>query len=62
LYNSLLLEEAGSNVILITGELELKNPKTRMNMIGKRKLKITAEGLLNIEVRLAFEMASMAFH
>jgi hypothetical protein len=62
LYNSLLLEEAGSNVILITGELELKNPKTRMNMIGKRKLKITAEGLLNIEVRLALEMASMAFH
>jgi hypothetical protein len=56
------LEEAGSNVILITGELELKNPKTRMNMIGKRKLKITAEGLLNIEVRLALEMASMAFH
>jgi len=46
----------------MTGELELRNPKTSMNMMGNRKLKITAEGLLNIEVRLAFEMASMAFH
>jgi hypothetical protein len=46
----------------MTGELELRKPKTRMKIMGKRKLKMTAEGLLNIDVRLAFEIASMAFH
>ena len=48
LYRSLLLDEAGSKTILITGELELRNPKTRKNMIGNRKINITAEGILNI--------------
>jgi hypothetical protein len=33
-----------------------------MKMMGKRKLKITAEGLLKIDFKLAFAMASIALH
>jgi hypothetical protein len=61
-YNSFLLEDAGSKVTLMTGVVELRNPNTKMKMMGKRKLKITAEGLLKIDFRLAFAMASMALH
>jgi len=55
----LLLEEAGSNAILITGLLELKNPNTSIKMMGNKKLKITADGLRNMEERLALAMAIM---
>lgn len=58
----LSLLEAGSNVTLITGVVELRKPKTRMKMIGKRKLKMTAEGLLKIDFKLAFAMANMALY
>jgi len=58
----LSIEDVGSNTTLITGELELKNPNTRIKMIGNKKLKITAEGLLKMEVRLAFAMAIMALN
>ncbi|MEY3921611.1 MAG: hypothetical protein RL634_1372, partial [Bacteroidota bacterium] len=51
----------GSKTILMTGELELKNPNTSIKIIGNRKLKMTAEGLLKIEDKLAFAMAIMAF-
>jgi hypothetical protein len=54
------LEEAGSKAIFMTGLLELRNPNTRMKIIGNKKLKITADGLLNMEERLAFAMAIMA--
>jgi hypothetical protein len=47
-------------VTLITGVVELRKPKTSMKMIGKRKLKITADGLLNIERRLAEAIAIIA--
>jgi hypothetical protein len=47
---------------LITGELELRNPNTRIKMMGNKKLKITAEGLLKMEVRLALAMAIMALN
>jgi len=33
-----------------------------MKMMGNRKLKITAEGLLKIDFKLAFAMASIALH
>jgi len=56
------LEEAGSKVTLMTGVVELRNPKTRMKMMGNRKLKMTAEGLLKIDFKLAFAMASIALH
>jgi hypothetical protein len=36
------------------------NPKTRIKTSGKPRLKMTAEGLLNMARRLAREMASMA--
>jgi hypothetical protein len=58
----LSIEEAGSNTTLITGELELRNPNTRIKMMGNKKLKITAEGLLKMEVRLALAMAIMALN
>jgi hypothetical protein len=61
-YNSFALDEAGSKVTLITGVVELRNPNTRMKIMGKRKLKITAEGLLKIDFKLAFAMASIALH
>jgi hypothetical protein len=35
-------------------------PKTRIKIRGKPKLKMTAEGLLNIALKLALEMASIA--
>jgi hypothetical protein len=54
------LDEAGSKVTLITGVVELRNPNTRMKIMGKRKLKITAEGLLNFDFKLAFAMSSIA--
>ena len=38
----------------------LKKPNTKIKISGKAMLKITAEGLLNIERRLAFVMANMA--
>jgi hypothetical protein len=56
-YNSFALEDAGSKVTLMTGVVELRNPNTRMKMMGNRKLKITAEGLLKIDFKLAFAMA-----
>jgi hypothetical protein len=40
--------------------VELKKPKTRIKMIGKRKLKITADGLLKIDFKLALAMDIMA--
>jgi hypothetical protein len=61
-YNAFLLEDAGSKVTLMTGVVELRNPNTRMKMMGNRKLKITAEGLLKIDFKLAFAMASIALH
>jgi hypothetical protein len=45
---------------LITGVVELRNPNTRMNIIGNKKLKITAEGLLKMDLRLALAMANIA--
>jgi hypothetical protein len=44
----------------MTGVVELRNPNTRIKMMGKRKLKITAEGLLKIDFKLAFAMANIA--
>jgi hypothetical protein len=38
----------------------LKKPKTRININGNAMLKITAEGLLNVERKLAFVIASIA--
>jgi hypothetical protein len=38
----------------------LKKPNTKIKMSGKAMLNTTAEGLLNIERRLAFVMANMA--
>jgi hypothetical protein len=38
----------------------LRKPNTKIKISGKAMLKITAEGLLNIERRLAFVMANMA--
>ena len=38
----------------------LKKPNTKIKISGKAMLKITAEGLLNIERKLAFVMANMA--
>jgi hypothetical protein len=38
----------------------LRKPNTKINISGNAILKITAEGLLNIERRLAFVMANMA--
>jgi hypothetical protein len=38
----------------------LRKPNTKIKIRGKAMLKITAEGLLNIERRLAFVMANMA--
>ena len=61
-YNAFELVEAGSKVTLITGVVELRNPKTRIKMMGNRKLKMTAEGLLKIDFKLAFAMASIALH
>jgi hypothetical protein len=61
-YNSFLLEDAGSKVTLMTGVVELRNPNTRMKMMGNAKLKMTAEGLLKIDFKLAFAMASIALH
>jgi hypothetical protein len=48
--------------ILYTGAIDPLpiNPKMRMKMNGKTKLKITAEGLRKIARRLALVMASMA--
>jgi hypothetical protein len=40
--------------------VELRKPKTRMKMRGKRKLKITADGLRKIDRKLAAAMAIMA--
>ena len=62
LYKSFVLAEAGSKVTLMTGVVELRNPNTRIKMMGKRKLKMTAEGLLKIDYKLAFAMASIALH
>jgi hypothetical protein len=56
----LFVSVALSNAIRITGAVELRKPKTRIKINGKRKLKITAEGLRKIESRLARAMASMA--
>lgn len=56
------MDEEGSKTTLITGALELRYPKTRIKIMGNKKLKITAEGLLKIEVRLALEMAIMALN
>jgi hypothetical protein len=61
-YNSFLLDDAGSKVILITGVVELRNPNTRMKIMGNRKLKMTAEGLLKMDFKLALAMANMALH
>jgi hypothetical protein len=38
----------------------LRNPNTRIKISGNAILNMTAEGLLNMERRLALEMASMA--
>jgi hypothetical protein len=40
----------------------LINPKTKMNINGKATLKITAEGLLNVDLKLAFVIESIAFN
>jgi hypothetical protein len=61
-YRLLSVDDVGSKVTLITGVVELKNPKTRMNIIGKRKLKITAEGLLNMDRKLADAIAIIALN
>jgi hypothetical protein len=61
-YRLLSVAEVGSKVTLITGVVELKNPKTRINMIGNKKLKITAEGLLKIERKLADAIAIIALN
>jgi hypothetical protein len=52
--------EAGSNATLITGVVELKKPKTRIKIMGNKKLKITAEGLLKMDFKLAFAMDIIA--
>jgi hypothetical protein len=44
----------------MTGTGELRKPKTMMKMKGKRMLNTTAEGLRNIDSRLAFAMAVKA--
>jgi hypothetical protein len=51
--------DEGSNTTRITGAVELKNPKTKMKIIGNKKLKITAEGLLKMDLKLAFAIASI---
>jgi hypothetical protein len=56
------LFEAGSNETLITGVVELKKPKTRIKMMGNRKLNMTADGLRKMDFRLAFAMAIMALY
>jgi hypothetical protein len=43
----------------MTGAVELKNPKTKIKMMGNKKLKITAEGLLKIDLKLAFAIESI---
>jgi hypothetical protein len=53
------LDDAGSKATRITGVVELRKPNTRINIKGNKKLKITAEGLLNIERQLALAIASM---
>jgi hypothetical protein len=60
LYSSFFVDDFSANATLITGVVELKNPNTRMNIIGNKKLKMTAEGLLKIDLRLALAMANMA--
>jgi hypothetical protein len=40
----------------------LIKPKTKIKIMGKAILKTTAEGLLNVDFKLAFVMASMAFN
>jgi len=37
------------------------NPKTTINISGNAKVKITADGLLVIDLKLAFAKASVAF-
>jgi hypothetical protein len=37
-----------------------RNPKTRINISGNARVNTTAEGLLVMERKLAFEMASIA--
>jgi len=59
-YNGLFVSVALSNATRTTGAVELRKPNTRIKINGKRKLKITAEGLLKIESRLALAMANMA--
>ncbi len=58
----LSVDDEGSNVTLITGVVELKNPKTSIKMIGNKKLKITAEGLLNMDRKLADAIAIIALN
>ena len=58
-YKELSFLEEAANTTRITGAVELKNPKTKMKMIGKRKLKITAEGLLKIDLKLALAIESI---
>jgi hypothetical protein len=38
----------------------LKNPNTKINISGNKILKTIADGLLNIERKLAFVMANIA--
>jgi hypothetical protein len=54
--------DVGSNETLITGVVELKKPKTRIKMMGNKKLNMTAEGLLKIDFKLALAMANMALY
>jgi hypothetical protein len=38
----------------------LKNPNTKINIKGKAMLNITADGLLKVDFKLAFVIASIA--
>jgi hypothetical protein len=40
----------------------LKNPKTKIKIKGKATLKTTADGLLKVDLKLAFVIESMAFN
>jgi hypothetical protein len=60
LYSSFWVDDFSEKVTRITGVVELKKPNTRIKIMGKRKLKMTAEGLRKIDFRLAFAIASIA--
>jgi hypothetical protein len=40
--------------------VELRKPKTKIKMMGNKKLKMTADGLLKIDFKLAFAIANIA--